>query len=468
MRSTHYWCWLHYCFAHFAAGVQLPKERMFEAMREAVARHTRLHPLSPGAPQSDSSIVAAVLPTQGLLVSRKEVCKKCALIIDLLDSVVNALRSGMCNEDATARGLKIVPLQSASFYIAAGSIGCGQEERSYCSDYPTLVIGKSPAQQANNGIMHPNPYIAASIISYMARERDMQRTVAALPLSAREARVVWRGSLYGKSGTFFVPADIRARFMRTSGVNWLSDAECHAVVAQNIPPGVGRVARLMGVSLSCLEPRIFDVRATGECSSTRREDLRLAMDCWLRIRQNVSRLQIMTSRKTCNGIVCDDHGLRPGEFGKYAAQLVLPGKMEGGYSRHVNHLWLMGSPIMIWNSVAAEARSARQARHRNAALDSATMNGLSPSSMSSLRDEPRQASGFNASNSLVSARAGEFVSAREPDRSASSHERIFAEDTPLSQWMNLSLPMFAEWYHPALLPGITHLDVASHTVERIA
>ena len=51
------------------------------------------------------------------------------------------------------------------------------------------------------------------------------------------------------------------------------------------------------------------------------------------------------------------------DFGRYRYQLNLPGSVSGSYSRNLNHLWLVGSVVAMWNapSVARVCESNRTA-----------------------------------------------------------------------------------------------------------
>jgi len=215
---------------------------------------------------------------------------------------------------------------------------------------------------------------------------------------------------------------------------------------------VGNLVRMEAALLTCTRPDRFNVSVSGGLCST--GFLAHVADCWLRAggfagdgmagggpltawrkHRGMARRHLVPRGCTKRMCTRDWHALA--DFTGFQAGISLPGKMNGAYSRHLNILWGIGTPVLVWNSAAQEASIVQAARTKTAA------SGDGPTA--------------SASGSPVRTPATRVVprgGAAAPDSAP------FAENHKT----NWTLPMYHEWYYPALTPGRTHIEVSAGTV----
>ena len=134
------------------------------------------------------------------------------------------------------------------------------------------------------------------------------RAANATPLAARDPRLFWRGAI------------------RTRG-----DCEDE----------FGNFARAEAVALTARDPASFDVRCL-QC------DVRdsAARPCDRPRFSAATRRDVLSLGRAA-------HANRS-VYGAYQFQLNLPGSVSGSYSRNLNHLWLLGSAVALWDAPYVE------------------------------------------------------------------------------------------------------------------
>lgn len=161
------------------------------------------------------------------------------------------------------------------------------------------------------GLMVPNPYFGnGDLMRTWDHERKVfERYRIENNWEQRNPRVFWRGS-----------------------VGERRDCE-----------GFGNFVRLQAMSLTACQPHYFDVKCLRGCGN--RTSLTFACDTLYPADPDVAfainhRLDtFVTSNFT-----------RPTSYTQYQFLLNLPGRTQGSYSRNLNHLWAMGSVILLWDS----------------------------------------------------------------------------------------------------------------------
>ena len=182
---------------------------------------------------------------------------------------------------------------------------------------PLVVISKKRGY-GRPGILAPNPFFEAGNVTKWGRFADfLRREGVARPWGRRVARVFWRGNIgaHGPNPDYdFCDRDS------------------------------GNYARLEAVSLTLSRPDLFDVRCQ-KCSPRNVSLHPCAADAL----DAPMRAVLADSRN-----VRDEAWVNPKDYGAYRALLNLPGTTAGGYSRNLNHLWVLGAPVLLWDAPLVE------------------------------------------------------------------------------------------------------------------
>mmetsp|Transcript_27152 Transcript_27152/g.83669 ORF Transcript_27152/g.83669 Transcript_27152/m.83669 type:complete len:582 (-) Transcript_27152:138-1883(-) len=105
----------------------------------------------------------------------------------------------------------------------------------------------------------------------------------------------------------------------------------------------GNFARAEAVALSVAHPKLFDVKCL-ECDM--RDDVK---DPCLEFTFDEATRKALKDEKKIKGKY-----VPKADFGRYRYQLNLPGSVSGSYSRNLNHLWLVGSIVAMWDAPFVE------------------------------------------------------------------------------------------------------------------
>jgi len=387
---------------------------MFAAMQEDVRRTA--HGLPYGDDRGDSMILVTIMPARGAIsLSVPRNCTpaaKCRLIQSMFKSVAQAIHRKSCAAVAREKGLRIDSLAPAAFFVSASSFGC-EAHSAVCRDKPVLTMARQPMRGDTGGILVPNPYFE-SIESWIKQSVRIRRVATLTPLESRLPKAVWRGKL--TAGT--VERAVALSRAGKAGEQSLSDLQCRQNVS--LPPlRVGDVARMVAVTRSCMHSSLLDIKllpAPGaDDDPVLSRGARLLADCWMR-----SARPHPASRGGCNDTSMVGAWMRHEDFVRFQVSLSLPGQTRGSYSRHLNHAWMFGSPVVIVRSATPEFTSWRTLSAR--AKGDRRLQVLRP---------------------------------------RSDFQRVFLEDEP---WVNWSKALFEEWYYPALRPNGTHVEVNTHTL----
>jgi len=181
-------------------------------------------------------------------------------------------------------------------------------------ELPYLAIAKRYGYD-QCGILIPNCYFDS---------RDWDETVAGIvnsnatkiPLEAKDKRVFWRGAIRNEMA---VP---KGRCVLEGG----------------------NFARAEAVALSVAKPDLFDIKCQEKC--TPRDDVK--MPCSEFTFDPTTRAALKKLKSIKSDYVPRD------DFGRYQYLLNLPGSVSGSYSRNLNHLWLVGSVVALWDAPYVE------------------------------------------------------------------------------------------------------------------
>ena len=173
---------------------------------------------------------------------------------------------------------------------------------------PRLVIAKRYGYD-QCGILVPNCYFD-DLTKWGRLAETITDVAAGLPFEKRDGRVFWRGSI------------------RTE-----PDCDDEA----------GNFARTEAVALTAAHPDVFDVKCL-ECDV--RDEAR--QFCPRHVFADETKRHLGDLRKLGASHVDKS------SFGRYQFQLNLPGSVSGSYSRNLNHLWLLGSVIAMWDAPYVE------------------------------------------------------------------------------------------------------------------
>ena len=258
--------------------------------------------------------------------------QKCELFLDQFLSMVAAWRRGACGNST---GLRQLP--EASFFFREHSAGCALDapaaERK-CAAFPTLVVAKGQGPRANGttpGILAPNPYFGRFPEWAAFVERSSKRA-ALRPLESRAKSVFWRGSARA-------PKDANA-------------TGCDAPVTVHNHSSSGLEARLRALSLALVDPETFDVGAVSKHEATAKVHARELVD-WLLCDARRRGLPGAARRDAFARGAARLQGagaarVEPEDFSRSAVLVSLPGDTHGSFSKHLNFVWVAGSPVLLW------------------------------------------------------------------------------------------------------------------------
>jgi len=218
---------------------------------------------------------------------------------------------------SVARELK---LPNALLVVDENTAGPPATTRDGRTPLPTLVIAKLRGYDAP-GVLVPNPYFGG--LDDWGRDvgamRDSQR---AHPFEERARRVFWRGQIEFKAGQ-----------------------PCEA--------SLGNYVRLAIAALSVSYPDEFDVRCTTLCLTDYGKYIGDATTCdperaffaLARAARDVSKL---------NYPIVTNATIDRADYAKWRYVLNLPGRALGSYSRNLNHLWFLGSVVLLHDAPYVE------------------------------------------------------------------------------------------------------------------
>lgn len=173
---------------------------------------------------------------------------------------------------------------------------------------PKLVIAKRYGYD-QCGILIPNCYFD-DVSKWGKIASQITSVTANIPFDQRLPRVFWRGSV------------------RTQ--DFCLDE-------------VGNFARLQALSLTATQPDVFDVKCL-ECNP--RDEAR--MPCPQLPYDSDMKWTAANINKVAG------HHVNKTTFASYKYQLNLPGSVSGSYSRNLNHLWMIGSVVVLWDAPYVE------------------------------------------------------------------------------------------------------------------
>lgn len=175
------------------------------------------------------------------------------------------------------------------------------------TDLPVAVISKKFGY-FQPGIMVPNPFFAEGDMASWGRHcRELARSAAERPWPSRDPRLFWRGNVG----------------------NHVNDSLRDS----------GNFARLSALTLTAKNSSNFDVK----CRVCRPLNESLHYDEAMR---RLVRLRMQGVR--------DETFVDQKDYSRYQMLLNLPGTTAGGYSRNLNHLWILGSIVVQWNTTVVE------------------------------------------------------------------------------------------------------------------
>ena len=182
---------------------------------------------------------------------------------------------------------------------------------------PLLVISKKKGY-GGLGVLVPNPFFENGDVNKWGRAaKALHEAAKARPWESRRADVFWRGNV----GNHAPNADYD-----------FCDRDS------------GNYARFEALSLAVDHPETFDVK----CQKCRP--------------RNASAFPCPTDAydATMAALVDDAAPMRdeawvdPRDYSAHRAVLNLPGTTAGGYSRNLNHLWVLKAPVLLWDAPFVE------------------------------------------------------------------------------------------------------------------
>ncbi|KAJ1459043.1 hypothetical protein M885DRAFT_76304 [Pelagophyceae sp. CCMP2097] len=175
---------------------------------------------------------------------------------------------------------------------------------------PKIVIAKRYGYD-QCGLLMPNCYFDA-IGKWDKLSKEIIAATKRIKFEDRDSRVFWRGTIREQS-------------------------DC--------ADDTGNFARLQAVSLSAAHPDTFDVK----CTSCQPRDEKKRACAALPYDADMRRAMGRGNRSAISGEHVDKT-----TFGNYRYQLNLPGSVSGSYSRNLNHLWMLGSAVVLWDAPYVE------------------------------------------------------------------------------------------------------------------
>ncbi|KAJ8602584.1 hypothetical protein CTAYLR_008765 [Chrysophaeum taylorii] len=183
--------------------------------------------------------------------------------------------------------------------------GARSSARSLNGSLPTTLLSRRVDQK---GILVPNPYFGRRSIGTWDKDRSRFEKLR-IPFERRIPKVFWRGSVGSK---------------------------------RSCSQGTGNYARLQAVTLTTCREDLFDVRCQHGCADG--TNTTFDPTCFPRDDDFFDLKNLATTR----------HFVDPADYSKYQFLLNLPGSTSGSYSRNLNHLWAMGSVVLLWHSPYVE------------------------------------------------------------------------------------------------------------------
>ncbi|KAH8095730.1 hypothetical protein JL720_3053 [Aureococcus anophagefferens] len=199
------------------------------------------------------------------------------------------------------------PLPNALFVWDQGARGTGCPPGA--PETPCFVIAKVSGYGAR-GILVPNPYFC-HLRFWDDRAGRIRGAAALRPFAGRDPRLFWRGG-----------------------------------VTRSCNPG--NVARVAAISLTSDDATAFDVRCTS-CQPPNSDA------CGGAFNYTASMRHLADGRNRSLFV-------EPHDFSRWRHVLNMPGTMGGSYSRHLNHLWNLGSTAYWRAALDAVRTRQRQAR----------------------------------------------------------------------------------------------------------
>eukprot|EP00633_Aureoumbra_lagunensis_P000050 CAMPEP_0197303508 /NCGR_PEP_ID=MMETSP0890-20130614/51697_1 /TAXON_ID=44058 ORGANISM="Aureoumbra lagunensis, Strain CCMP1510" /NCGR_SAMPLE_ID=MMETSP0890 /ASSEMBLY_ACC=CAM_ASM_000533 /LENGTH=501 /DNA_ID=CAMNT_0042783337 /DNA_START=101 /DNA_END=1610 /DNA_ORIENTATION=- len=190
---------------------------------------------------------------------------------------------------------------------------------------PTTVIAKK--SYSVPGILVPNSFFGNGKLFTKWREEcdEFEEAGIKYPWSHRDPRVFWRGEIMGELG-----------HGDPNGTVYGVDTLCSR--------DVGNYERLAAAALTVERPDLFDVRCN-KCHPRHDIDVKCP---------NMPYDDVMRKAVANSSLILDPNFVEQPDYARYQYLLNLPGKTAGSYSRNLNHLWFLGSPIALWDSPAVE------------------------------------------------------------------------------------------------------------------
>ncbi len=184
---------------------------------------------------------------------------------------------------------------------------------------PTTVIAKRGGYQ-DCGVLVPNPYFGRGDVgtSWAATIAELQE--ASKAVKERIPRVFWRGAVDNH--------DLTESGKYPCEREW------------------GNYARLESLALTREHPELFDSKCNTLCAPRDQvkhpcKDLPYDETMSKMISNNMSNVRDSVM-----------YGER--DYANYKYVLNLPGKTDGSYSRNLNHLWAVGSAVLLWDGPVVE------------------------------------------------------------------------------------------------------------------
>lgn len=202
--------------------------------------------------------------------------------------------------------LSVANLPSAAYAFNSRSTGTIEQGDGFAADAPMAVIAKKFGYE-QPGFLVPNPFFADGDLEHWRRYwKDLDKAGRASPFDARSPRVFWRGNIG-------------------------SHLDCDR--------DSGNYARFQAASLTVEDRDRFDVKCN-RCHPA--NDTCYEYDATMR-----TLVKDMSS-------VCDTTWYEQRNYSQFRYLLNLPGTTYGGYSRNLNHLWLLGAIVLNWRASNVE------------------------------------------------------------------------------------------------------------------